>query len=277
VDRLPSVACALIATALLWRWKSLGGHRPPPRFWLGVALQAPIWIGGDYRFAESWVLAAWGLWLALDALAASCGRPALIGEEPEAAVWALVISTFGWAGIEYLNTYLPTWTLLGFSFNPLLHELSIGLLGAAIVPTVLTVASLISPDSTSPAPPEAATPWRLIGLIMVALAWFLSGLSGVDAELYYVLCALSILYAPRFFAQERGRLLSFAAGAVTWAAFDALWSQAGPGERLYVGYAASDSGLPVILAVCAYCLVAIYEATADLLDKPRLDPFTRPQ
>ena len=155
-----------------------------------------------YPFAESWVLAAWGLWLALDGLAESCGRPAL-GNQPEAAVWALVISTFGWAGIDYLNEYFPTWTLLGFSFNPLVREISVGLLGTPVVPTVLAVASLLGP----------------------------------------------------------ARWLALAAGAVTWAAFDALWSQIGPAERLYVGYAASAAILPAILAAGAVCVARLWYAS----------------
>lgn len=147
MDWLPFVAYGLIAAALLWRWRSLGGRRPPPRFWLGLGLQAPIWVSAYYAFAESWVLAAWGLWLALDGLAESCGRPALIGKQPETAVWALVISAFGWAGINAINLYFPVWTLLGFSFNPLAREVSIGLLGASVGPTVLAVASLAAAES----------------------------------------------------------------------------------------------------------------------------------
>jgi len=224
VDSLPSVACGLISTGLLWRWKSLGGRRPPLRFWLGLALQAPIWASAYYPFAESWVLASWGLWLTLDGLAASCGRPALIGKQSQTAVWALVMSTFGWAGIAALNLYFPVWTLLGFSFNPLAREVAVGLLGASVVPTVLAVASLVAAKSHSSNP---------------------------------------------------GRLLALAAGAATWAAFDTLWSQVGPAERLYVGYSSSPGLLPVTLAACAFCLVAVYNSAVEFLDKPRFDPFSR--
>jgi hypothetical protein len=224
VDWLPSVACGLISVVLLWRWRSLGGRRPPLRFWLGLALQVPIWASAHYAFAESWVLASWGLWLALDGLAESCGRPSLIAEQPEAAVWALVISTFGWAGIDAVNGYFPVWALLGFSFNPLAREVAIGLLGAGVVPTVLAVASLLAANSPG---------------------------SGA------------------------GRLLTLAAGAATWAAFDSLWSQVGPAERLYVGFSSWPAVLPAILAVCAFCLVAVYNAAANFLDKPRFDPFSR--
>lgn len=221
MDWLPSVACGLILSALLWRWRSLDGRRPPRRFWLGLALQAPIWASAYYPFAESWVLAAWGLWLALDGLAESCGRPAL-GRQPEAAVWALVVSTFGWAGIDYLNVYFPVWTLLGFSFNPLAREAALGLLGAPAVPVVLLVASLFAAK-----------------------------------------------------AHGAGRWLPLAAGALTWAAFDSLWSQLGPAERLYVGYSSSSAVLPAVLAAGAFCLAAIYGAVVDFLDKPRFDPFSR--
>ena len=224
MDSLPSVACGLISAALLWRWRSLGGRRPPLRFWLGLALQTPIWASAAYPFAESWVLAAWGLWLTLDGLAASCGRPAIVGDQSGSAVWALVISTFGWAGIDALNSYFPAWTLLGFSFNPLAREIAVGLLGAAVVPTVLAVASLVAPQSSS---------------------------------------------------ANAGRLAALATGAATWAAFDTLWSHVGPAERLYVGYSSSPVFLPAVLAVCALCLVAVYKAAADFLDKPRFNPFSR--
>ena len=117
------------------------------RFWLGLALQAPIWASAFYPFAESWILAAWGLWLTLDGLAASCGRPSFLAARSGSAVWASVISTFGWVGIDYLNLYFPVWTLLGFSFNPLLREAAVGLLGATVVPTVLVVASLVAAES----------------------------------------------------------------------------------------------------------------------------------
>ena len=224
MDWLPSVACGPIWADLLWRWKSLGGRRPPLRFWLGLALQAPISVSAYYPFAESWVLAAWGLWLALDSLAASCGRPALIGKHPETAVWALVLSTFGWAGIDYLNAHFPVWALLGFSFIPLAREVTVGLLGAPVVSTVLAVASLAAAKSPG---------------------------------------------------SRAGRLAAFAAGAATWAAFDALWSQMGPAERLYVGYSSSTAVLPAILALCAFCLVGVYGTAVDFLDKPRFDPFSR--
>jgi hypothetical protein len=275
VDWLPSAACGLISAATLWRWRSLGGRRPPRRFWLGLALQAPIWGSAYYAFAESWILAAWGLWLALDGLSASCGRPALLGRQPEAAVWALVISTFGWAGIDYLNEYFPTWTMLGFSFNPLVREVTVGLLGAPVVPMVLAVASLFSPDSTCPAPQEAATPWRLIGVLMIAMAWFLSLLSDGGVGLSYVVIVVAILVSPRFFAQERDRLLPLAVGAAAWTAFDALWSQMGPAERLDTGVFAGATQLPVSLYVSAFCLTAVYNAAVDFLDKPRFDPFSR--
>lgn len=224
MDSLPFVACGLISAALLRRWILLGGRRPARRFWLGLALQVPIWASASYPFAESWILASWGLWLTLDGLAASCGRPALLGEQSSSAVWALVISTFGWAGIDALNLYFPVWTLLGFSFNPLAREVSVGLLGSPVVPTVLAVASLVAPNST-----------------------------GSNAV----------------------RLPSLAAGAATWAAFDTLWSRLGPAERLYAGYSSSPALLPVILAVCALCLVAVYNAAAEFLDKSRFDPFSR--
>jgi hypothetical protein len=135
-----------------------------------------------------------------------------------------VISTFGWAGVDYLNARFPVWTLLGFSFDPLAREVAVGLLGASVVPTALAVASL----AAAKAPGSRA-----------------------------------------------GRLAAFAAGAATWAAFDALWSQIGPAERLYVGYFLSPAVLPVILAVCAFCLVTVYNTAVDFLDKPRFDPFSR--
>ena len=165
MEWLPSVACGLISAVLLWRWRSLGGRRPPAHFWVGLALQAPIWASAYYPFAESWILASWGLWLTVDGLAASCRRPSLIGTQPEAVVWALVISTFGWAGIDYLNLYFPVWTLLGFSFNPLVREVSVGLLGAAVVPTVLVVASLAA------AKPPGSAAGRLWSQAEGAVTW----------------------------------------------------------------------------------------------------------
>jgi hypothetical protein len=157
-------------------------------------------------------------------LAQSCGQPALIGNQSETAVWALLISTFVWAGIDYLNSYFAIWTLLGFSFNPLSREVTVGLMGAPVGPTVLAVASLLAAK-----PPGG----------------------------------------------RAGRLAAFAAGAATWAAFDTLWSQLGPAERLYVGYFSSPALLPVILAASAFCFVAVYHAAAEFLDKPRLDPFSQ--
>ena len=275
MDWLPSVACGLICAVLLWRWRLLGGRRPPTRFWLGVALQAPIWAGANYAFAESWVLASWGLWLALDGLAASCGRPALLGERSDRAVWALVISTFGWTGIDYLNSYFPVWTLLGFSFNPLAREVAVGLLGAAVVPTVLAVASLLSPDLTCPAPREASGAWRIVGAVIIAAGWFVSQITGGTMGLHFVVVAISAVSSPRFFAQGTDRLLSLAAGAATWAAFDTLWSHVGPAERLFVDYSSSPILLPAVLAICASCLVAVYDSAAEFLSKPRFDPFSR--
>lgn len=245
------------------------------RFWLGVTLQAPIWAGTNYAFAESWALASWGLWLALDGLAASCGRPALLGERSDRAVWALVISTFGWTGIDYLNSYFPVWTLLGFSFNPLAREVAVGLLGAAVVPTVLAVASLLSPDLTGPAPREARGAWRISGALIIAVGWFVSQVTGGTMGLHSVVVAISAVSSPGFFTQGTVRLLSLAAGAATWAAFDTLWSQIGPAERLFVSYSYSPILLPAVLAICAFCLVAVYDSAAELLSKPRYDPFSR--
>jgi hypothetical protein len=245
------------------------------RFWLGLVLQGPIWARADYAFAESWVLASWGLWLALDGLAASCGRPALLGERSDRAVWALVISSFGWTGIDYLNSYFPAWTLLGFSFNPLAREVGTGLLGAAVVPTVLAVGSLLSPEVTRPAPQKTTAAWRTVGALIIAVGWFVSQVTGGGLGLHVVGVAISVVSSPRFFAQGTGRLLSLAAGAVTWVAFDTLWSQVGPAERLFVGYSSSPILLPAVLAICAFCLVAVYDSAAEFLGKPWFDPFSR--
>jgi hypothetical protein len=110
---------------------------------------------------------------------------------------------------------------------------------------------------------------------MIAMGWFASQLSGGSVGLHFVVIAISIVCSPRFFAQGTGRLLSLAAGAAAWAAFDALWSQMGPAERLFVGYSSSPALLPAALAVCAFCLVALYDAAAEFFGKPRFDPFSR--
>jgi uncharacterized membrane protein len=273
VDWLPGVVCGLVSAGLLGRWRILGGRRLPVRFWLGLALQAPIWASAYYPFAESWVLAAWGLWLTLDGLAAGCGRPALLGDRPEYAVWALVVSIFGWAGVEYLNGYFPVWTLLGFSFNPLAREAAVGLLGAPVVPTVLVAASLVSPQTTD-SPPNGASHWRIVGALLIATGWLLSKMTGATMSLPLAVLGASAVCSPRFFAQGTGRLLSLAAGAATWAAFDMLWSQLGPAERLFTGYS-TPAQLPAALLVCAFSLSAAYGSAAEFLDKPRFDPFSR--
>jgi hypothetical protein len=213
--------------------------------------------------------------LALDGLAASCGRPALIGERPETAVWALVISTFGWAGIDALNLYFPVWTLLGFSFNPLFREVTAGLLGAPVVPTVLTVASLVAAESPGSERRDGSALWRLCGAALIGCGWRAFDWTGSTVAMPLIVAGAAAICSPRFFVQGAGRLLPLTAGAAAWAAFDSLWSQVGPVERLFVGYSSSPARLPAVLAVCALCLTAVYGWAADLLDKPRLDPFSR--
>lgn len=270
VNWVIAAACALIAAALGLRWRKLGGRRPPARFWIGLALVTPALSG--FSLGASWhsVLAAWGLWLALDGLAAACGRPALLGSQADAAVWALVLSLFGWAGVEYLNEYFPVWTTLGLPFHPLAREAALGLLGAPVVPTVLTIASICSPDSSAPQPVSRPALWRLVGLAAIILAWSMPDLLGAVAGLLLNVCGIALVVSGRSPEQP----WSLAGGAITWAAFDSLWSQLGPAQRLFVDYA-SPALLPWTLAVCALCLTPIYGAVAEFLDKPRFDPFER--
>lgn len=264
--------------ALALRCLALGCRRPPRRFWLGLALIAPIMLDGRFPFAEAWhsVFAAWGLWLCVDGLAKACQRPSLLGDQPDAAVWAIVISIFGWAGIEQLNEYFPVWTSLGFSFNPLAREIAIGLLGGAVAPTVLSVAAIAVRASSAPSREGGVIVNRIAGCLMISLIWIFERNIVAPIALVLVVIGFAMLVAPRRMWAGSGvsRHLALATGAFVWTMFDALWSQLGPAQRFFVDFS-SPAYLPVVLWVCAFMLAPIYQASTELLDKPLFDPFRR--
>jgi hypothetical protein len=245
---------------------------------VGLALAAPILAGEWLPIAEAWhsVLAAWGLWLCVDGLAESCGRPSLLGDQPESAVWAVVISMFGWAGIEQLNEYFPVWTSLGFSFNPLAREVAVGLLGAPVVPTALSVAAIVAPASVAPPRPSHTRLRRAVGAVLIALVWLFSDSMDATPALVSLVTGIALLVAPQHGWQGSSRWTSLIAGALFWAAFDSLWSQLGPARRFYVGYE-FPTLLPATLAYCALMLVLLYHSAVEFLDKPSFDPFERGQ
>lgn len=258
------------------RWSGLGGRRPPRRFWVGLALATPILAGNWLPIAEAWhsALAAWGLWLCIDGLAESCGRPSLLGDQPETAVWAVVISLFGWAGIEQLNEYFPVWTSLGFSFNPLARKVAVGLLGAPVVPTALSIAAIVAPASVAPPRPSRTRLRRVVGTALIALVWLFSNSMDATPALVSLVTGIALLLAPQHGWQGSSRWTSLIAGALFWAAFDSLWSQLGPAQRFYVGYE-FPTLLPATLALCALMLVPFYHSAVEFLDKPSFDPFER--
>jgi hypothetical protein len=271
-----AIICGLAAIALIGRSVALGGRTPPRRFWLGLTLLAPILTGTWLPYAESWhsVLAAWGLWLCIDGITESCGRPSLLGDQPGAAVWAVVISIFGWAGVEQLNEYFPVWTSLGFSFNPLAREVAVGLLGGPVVPTVLSVAAIVAPASVDPPRGGHDALGRVSGSALIAFTWLTSDSMDVTAALICFVVGAALVLAPRHVWPGAARLESLIVGALVWAAFDTLWSQLGPAQRFFVDFS-SPSLLPVALAVCALMLASIYQSAVDVLDKPSFNPFER--
>lgn len=233
----------------------------------------PIFLVPWLPFAEAWhsVFAAWGLWLCVDGLAEACDRPSLLAEHPESAVWAIVISTFVWVGIEQLNEHFPVWTPIGFPFNPLAREVAVGLLGAPVVPTVLSVASLAAPHSIAAPEPKHIPLRRLTGAALIAGIWLYGDGIGAPFALMVVVLGIALLMAPWYTWLQSGRRESIGAGAIFWAAFDSLWSELGVAERFFVDYS-SPTQLPAILAVCALMLVPIYHAAVRFLDKPEFDP-----
>lgn len=269
-------ACGAATVILFLRCLSLQCRRPPRRFWLGLALIVPVFLGSWLPYTAAWhsVFAAWGLWLSIDSLAEACERPSLLGDQPDAAVWAIVISVFGWAGIEQLNEYFPVWTSLGFSFNPLAREIAVGLLGGAVVPTVVSVAAIAAPATIKPAPEANVTLLRVVGCLMVTLIFLIGSTTAATAALSLLVTGLVMLLAPRHLWPGSSRQVSLLIGAVTWTAFDLLWSQLGPAQRFFVDFG-SPAYLPAALCVCAFLLVPISQATAELLDKPQFDPFHR--
>jgi len=236
----------------------------------------PILVGVWFPFAEAWhsVFAAWGLWLSIDGLAEACRRPSLLGDQTEAAVWGVVISIFGWAGIEQLNEYFPVWASLGFSFNPLAREVAVGLLGGAVVPTVVSVAAIAAPATIKPAREAKATLLRVVGGLIIALVYLIGSTMSATTVLPFLVSGLAMLLAPQHLWPQSARQVSLLIGAVVWTAFDLLWSQVGPAQRFFVDFG-SPAHLPVVLCVCAFLLVPIYQAVAELLDKTRFDPFRR--
>ena len=231
------------------------------------------------------------LLIALDPLSRRL-RGRSLSLRPSAAVWAVVLSTVVWTGVERLNDAHTVWTNLGWTTQELLRYALQGCLHATVVPTLLIVVELLGgfPDEARRSLPQNANEIAGAGALLLTLAllpdlaaqlssgliaipsppgppllWFLAGLLG----LWLAADGANLAAGDRSLlnASPRARL-AVLGGGLAWAASVEALSRFTLEERLWI----APGGLPVSLAVlgllAAPAVLATYRALARFAGVP---------
>lgn len=201
---------------------------------------------------------------------------------PQAAVWAAVLSTILWTGVERLNVARPLWTNLGWPTEEFARYLAQGWLHATVLPSLLLLTDLFGGFPLR-APVERPRRWgsagAAAGVAVVGAALF-DRIPG-PAELWLPLGLIGIWAAADGWSLARGapsvigssapQFSAIEGAAIIWGLSAAALSHASAAALSAERYWTAGDGWAVSTAVYALAGVAVlaaYRAATTIFGLP---------